>query len=150
MCSTNLGGERRRGCRGASITIAGAPRAVIDGLRPGSISARKPDSLLGRRALMYDALVLPGMSLANGVSLSSVLAHSPTSTQRGLGSLDPTVYTELTSTAEELLRLEAEHPGAGAASTRRTSTARGVAGGAGGRKRRRARWRPTLRSAAAI
>ena len=121
MCSTNLGGERRfaaavaRRLQSLGALTRGDRRAAtgID-LSEGNL-----DSPLGRRALkkMYDALVLPGMSLANGVPLSSVLAHLPADLDAGADwdPSDPTVaYRVRPPTAEELLRLEAEHPGAGA------------------------------------
>lgn len=121
MCSTNLGGERRfaaavaRRLQSLGALTRGDRRAAtgID-LSEGNL-----DSPLGRRALkkMYDALVLPGMSLANGVSLSSVLAHLPADADAGADwdPSDPTVaYRVRPPTAEELLRLEAVHPGAGA------------------------------------
>jgi hypothetical protein len=87
MCSTNLGGERRfaaavaRRLQSLGALTRGDRRAAtgID-LSEGNL-----DSPLGRRALkkMYDALILEGTPLPNGVTLGAVLAHLPAESSSG-------------------------------------------------------------------
>ena len=142
MCSTNLGGERRfaaavaRRLQSLGALTRGDRRAAtgID-LSEGNL-----DSPLGRRALkkMYDALIIDGTPLPNGVTLAGVVAHLPAS--RKMGETEGTMIDHEGSEAAEeevkeageeveqagwqggrgkrktaagLLRLEAEQPGAG-------------------------------------
>jgi hypothetical protein len=136
MCSTNLGGERRfaaavaRRLQSLGALTRGDRRAAtgID-LSEGNL-----DSPLGRRALkkMYDALIINGTPLPNGVTPGAVLSHLPSvkeeeeadererelARERGGDAEDVDAAAgaaEGGKTAAELTRLEAEEPGAGVA-----------------------------------
>ena len=133
MCSTNLGGEKRfaaavaRRLQSLGALTRGDRRAAtgID-LSEGNL-----DSPLGRRALkkMYDALVITGTPLPNGVTLAAVLSHlpnrqSPESSNHDLDHDNETKYSyedggeahnlkARVYTADQLAKLESDQPGEG-------------------------------------